>query len=350
MNVTGGSAYSASGTATAENNSVTISGGTAQGNVYGGYAESASDLPTAKNNSVTVNSGGTVRGNVYGGYAYRDSGGRAMATGNNVIISGGTVQGNVYGGFAGSLSGTATGNSVTISGSPILTGNLYGGYVSGGSSFGDVFTDNTLNLKSSGLTVGGLENFEHLNFYLPTSFAAGQTMLTVTGTADLTDGGSRSSTVNVGIDGASSPLQAGEQVVLIDASAGALVVNSGLNTTANGQGMQGVTLQYEFDLLAANNLLTATVTSTGLNEQTKALSEGFLAGMGLVNQGADAIAGQGMEFAVRSARAGLSGGYGLAGFGTLSGGWSRLNTGSHVDMSSLSLMTGLSARNSNPVI
>jgi hypothetical protein len=38
----------------------------------------------------------------------------------------------------------------------------------------------------------------------------------------------------------------------------------------------------------------------------------------------------------------MAGGYGLAGFGTLSGGWSRLNTGSHVDMNSLSLMTGLS--------
>jgi hypothetical protein len=93
-------------------------------------------------------------------------------------------------------------------------------------------------------------------------------MLTVTGIANLTDGfsdtapdnrGSRSSIVNVGVAGASSPLQEGDTVRLIDASsAGAqLVANSDLNTTATGAGMHGVTLKYEFGIEAANNLLTA---------------------------------------------------------------------------------------------
>jgi outer membrane autotransporter protein len=44
----------------------------------------------------------------------------------------------------------------------------------------------------------------------------------------------------------------------------------------------------------------------------------------------------------RAARANADRGYGYAAFGTISGGWSRYNTGSHVDMSSLSLMTGIS--------
>jgi outer membrane autotransporter protein len=92
-----------------------------------------------------------------------------------------------------------------------------------------------------------------------------------------------------------------------------------------------------------NNRLLATVSGAPtVNEQTKALSEGYLAGLALVTQGADVVAGQGLESAVRSARAGLQAGYGLATFGTLSGGWSRFNTGSHVDVSRLSLMTGLS--------
>jgi outer membrane autotransporter protein len=86
----------------------------------------------------------------------------------------------------------------------------------------------------------------------------------------------------------------------------------------------------------------ATVTKAGLNEQTKSLSEGFISGLGLVTQGADMIAGQGMDSAVRAARAGLSGGYGLATFGTISGGSVRYNTGSHVDMHSVSLLAGLS--------
>ena len=61
--------------------------------------------------------------------------------------------------------------------------------------------------------------------------------------------------------------------------------------------MQGVTLKYTFDILTDNNKLLATVSSTGptVNEQAKALSEGFLGGMGLLTQGADVAAGQGME-------------------------------------------------------
>jgi outer membrane autotransporter protein len=79
-----------------------------------------------------------------------------------------------------------------------------------------------------------------------------------------------------------------------------------------------------------------------VNEQTKALSEGFLGGTALVNLGGEVVAGQGMDSAVKSARAGLAGGYGVATFGAVSGGHSRYNTGSHVDVSSLSLMTGFS--------
>jgi outer membrane autotransporter protein len=108
--------------------------------------------------------------------------------------------------------------------------------------------------------------------------------------------------------------------------------------------MQGVTLRYEFDISTMGNQLLATVPGTGprVNERAKALSAGNLAGLALINQGADLIAGQGMSEAIRAARrASLSTGYGLGIFGALSGGWSRYDTGSHLDMSSLSLMTGL---------
>jgi hypothetical protein len=116
-----------------------------------------------------------------------------------------------------------------------------------------------------------------------------------------------------------------------------------VNSTATA--MQGVTLLHNFSLSQDNQNLYAAYADSAAAPQAKALSEGFLGGLALVNQGADAIAGQGMESAVRSARAArgdIAGGYGLATFGTLSGGWSRYNTGSHVDMSSFSLMTGLS--------
>jgi outer membrane autotransporter protein len=269
-----------------------------------------------------------------------------LASGNRVTISDGTVTGTVYGGYAfvdttGNGTGSAINNSVTITGAPDLTvATLYGGWVDdgyGSPGNGDAFTGNTLNLKTSGLTVAGVANFEKLNFYLPTTLTGGQTLLTVTGTADLTDGAGRSSTVNVGIDGSSSPLKKGDTVTLIDA--GMLTTNSGLNPTANGQGMQGVTLAYEFGLDATTdpNKLLATVTQAGVNPQAKALSEGFLAGAALLAQGGDAAAGPGMAAAVQSARLGRNV------FGALSGGSSRYDTGSHVDVQGVSLLAGLSA-------
>lgn len=202
-------------------------------------------------------------------------------------------------------------------------------------------------MKTSGLTVATIGNFEHLNFYLPATLAADGAMLTVTESAYLTektDGSGRSSQVHVGIDGAGSPLQTGDRVTLIDASAATgdrLVTNSGLNPTTKGEGMAGVTLKYEFDLAAdtAAGRLTATVTSVGADEQAKALVEGVMGGLSLVAQGGDTVAGGGMANAV-SAAAG-AGAATVAGFGAASGGSMRFNSGSHVDMHSVSLVAGL---------
>ncbi|MDR2924905.1 MAG: autotransporter outer membrane beta-barrel domain-containing protein, partial [Azoarcus sp.] len=336
LEVKGGYASEQDAPVTVSGNRVTINGGTVGSNVYGGHAYgqgNASATGTASGNSVTINSG-TVSGTVYGGRAESTNGSAtATATNNTVTISGGTVNGNVYGGFALNNSGTvtATNNTVTISGSPTFDPSnsiLYGGDIDG---IGDTFSGNTLNLHSP-ISVYGVKNFQTLNFYLPTTLAAGGTMLTIGsgGDADIT-----ASTVNVGIDGASSPLAVGNQVTLIDASAGTLT-GTPENSTANGQGMQGVTLKYEFDIAAANNMLTATVTSAGVNEQAKALSEGFLADLILVNQGGDLVARQGIHQAVKA-----TGGSGFGTFAAISGGWSRYDTGSNVDMSSLTFLTGL---------
>ena len=331
---------------TASGNTVTINGGTAN-SAFGGLAHVDSMVgpasATASGNTVNL-SGGTIS-NLYGGYAVANYlGGTHTASGNIINISGGTV-GSVIGGAVTAPYGTgvATNNIVTISGSPDLSAaNLYGGYLSMTTS-GDAFTGNTLNVKTSGLTVNNIANFQYLNFYLPSSLSAGDTVMTVTGTADLTGSSGRSSVVNVGIDGSSSPLQIGDTVTLIDA--GTLITNSGLNSSASGTGMQGVTLVYNFDITTENNKLLATVSADAVptvNEQTKALSEGFVSGMGMVTQGADVAAGQGMDSAVSAAKGGsAAGGGAMAGFGAVSGGSMRYNTGSHVDMHSASLMAGL---------
>lgn len=317
--------YNTSGGSTG--NTVTLnSGATVNYSVFGGFATNGG---SATGNTVILNSGATAMA-VYGGWA-EDAG---SASGNTVILKPGATALDVYGGFLSSSAGaTADNNTVIFHSGAIVNGNVYGG-----SRFGSlpIGVGNTLELRGAGQNIGGdLGGFQNLNFYLPSTLAANDTMLSVGGTATITG-----ATVNVGIEGGSSPLKAGDTVTLIDA---ATLTGTPANTTANGQGMQGVTLKYTFDILTDNNKLLATVSSTGptVNPQTKALSEGFLGGMGLVTQGADVAAGQGMDAAVSAAKSGAAGGYGLAGFGALSGGSVRYNTGSHVDMHSLSLLAGL---------
>ncbi|GHT25810.1 hypothetical protein FACS18942_01760 [Planctomycetales bacterium] len=186
---------------------------------------------------------------------------------------------------------------------------------------------------TTGGTIGGNLNAANanLNFYVPTSTVNGNTLLTVNGTADISD-----STVNVGIDGTSSPLQTGEQIRLIDAAGG--LTGKSSNDAANGQGMAGVSLRYEFDLTTTSNQLLATITKVGPNEQTKAFSEARLSQLAFSNQGTDLIADQGLSAALDAAARRMKG---TTLFGTLSGGTSRYNTGSHSDVSGVSLVTGL---------
>lgn len=274
--------------------------------------------PPATGNTVTI-SNGSLGSEVYGGYVNTNG----DATDNAVTIDGGAIGADVYGGFISDAgSGDATGNTVTISGGTI-GGALYGGH----SNTGDAFTGNTLNLKAAGLTVAALGGFQYLNFYLPTTLQAGNTMLMVTGTA---------STVNVGIAGSSSLLGVGDTVTLIHA-AGTLDA-TGINAAANGAGLQGVTLAYQFALAADATDLAATVTGIGISEGAKALSEGYLAGMAGLDRGSDLVSGAGMANAVAAADAGRSA------FVAVSGSSVRSETGSHVDLDQGGLMAGVVQR------
>jgi hypothetical protein len=108
----------------------------------------------------------------------------------------------------------------------------------------------------------------------------------------------------------------------------------------------GVTRIYSLDLTPdpQTGELRGTVISGVADKRAKVLSEGFLSGVGLVATSGDLVAGKGMESAARAAsRAGAAGtGHGFAAFGAVSGGSVRYNTGSHVNMNSLSLLAGLS--------
>ncbi len=171
------------------NNTVNIYGGQAS-ILYGGLAfnnsMTGSITTTASGNTINI-TGGTID-EVYGGSAtsvYRS--GTHAASGNTINISGGTVGSTILGGYVDARygTGTATNNTVTISGSPnLIAANFYGGFLDTHTT-GDAFSGNTLNVRTTGLTVGSVQNFQYVTFYLPSAFSATDTVLTVTGTANL---------------------------------------------------------------------------------------------------------------------------------------------------------------------
>ena len=173
-----------------------------------------------------------------------------------------------------------------------------------------------------------------LNFISPINPTA--PLLKVTGDADVSG-----SAYNVGLSGGTS-LAADSTLTLLEVGAGKTLT---ANNLRQGGGIIQIGSTVAHDITAntaidpASGRLVVNVAQGHATEQAKALAEGFLGGMALNLQGADLIAGRGMHSAVSAA--GNAGEHGFAGFGALSGGSLRYNTGSHVDMRSLSLLTGL---------
>jgi hypothetical protein len=329
VNISGGKfdtiVYGGYSSKTAENNSVNIAGGSFNSKIYGSYSMSGK----AEGSTVNI-AGGSFKGDIYGGYSDKGE-----AAGNMVNISGGVFNGkSIYGGY--SDSGKAGGNTVNISGSPDLkNAGLYGGLVkkSPGSS-----ENNTLNLYSR-TTVKEMRYFQNINFYLPAEPGDGA-MLTVTGDAHITG-----AIVGVGINGASSPLRVGDTIKLIKAGD---LIGAPPNDSGKAIGLQGVTLQYEFDIGVEGDTLFATVTAddprvTGgsggvtVTSRAKALSEGLSANITAINSGGDLISGGGVMKTPR----GSSSEIGSYTFGVTNFGKSRYKTGSHVDSDTLSILAGI---------
>ena len=183
---------------TVTNNTLTMTGGELTTAAYGGLNSAASGAVTK--NRLILQGGKTAA--AYGGY------GAAAVTGNTVTLAGAEVTGDLYGGY--STGGNAADNTVTITGGK-AAGNIYAGYTTGagkttgntvnlgdgaaaalaagtdlsgvtlygGSNAGDV-TGNTLNVKAKDINVKALRNFDALHFHLGDKIGMGSTMLTLT--------------------------------------------------------------------------------------------------------------------------------------------------------------------------
>lgn len=283
--------------------------------------------------------------------------GSAIATDNNNTLSG-VLSGN------GGLTKTGTG-TLTLSGTNTYTGMTT--VRSGTLALGSDLTSNQLTLYGGTVFDRGSHNHSLDNGILSVNGANGQSamykgdlsarnatlnfispvhptqpLLRVTGDADVSG-----SACNVGLAGGTS-LASGSTLTLLEVDPDKTLT---ANNLQRGNGIVQIGSTVAHDITADVNLdpttrrlnaVTAQVSPGRATDQSKALSEGFLGGLALNLQGADLVAGRGMDSAVR-ASSGTDDAerHGFAGFGALSGGSLRYNTGSHLDMNSLSLLTGL---------
>ncbi len=270
--------YSADTSGAKTGRSATINGSTVNHDVYGGYS-SDSD---ASGNTVTIN-GGTV------GTAVSDSlvGGSTnsgSADNNTVTINGGTINATVWGGKG--MGGTSvSGNTVTISGSPtfgagvlvhggvgegdilnntvnILSTVQLAGLIGSESWSGGTVSGNTLNIAASGVTVGssGLSGFQNLNFFLPTTITTSDTMLTVNGTADVTN-----AQIGVKAQDTLANLVKNDKVKLLTATT--LTGGNTISQTTNISVPTGITAvdTYTFNVATEDKSIVATLTNDGGN-------------------------------------------------------------------------------------
>ena len=283
--------------------------------------------------------------------------GSAIATDNNNTLSG-VLSGN------GGLTKTGTG-TLTLSGTNTYTGMTT--VRSGTLALGSDLTSNQLTLYGGTVFDRGSHNLSLDNGILSVNGANGQSamykgdlsarnatlnfispvhptqpLLRVTGDTDVSG-----SAYNVGLSGGTS-LAAGSTLTLLEVGAGKMLTANNLRK-GGGIVQIGSTVAHDITTDVALDpttgrlsAVTAQVSPGRATDQSKALSEGFLGGLALNLQGADLVAGRGMDSAVR-ASSGTDDAerHGFAGFGALSGGSLRYNTGSHLDMNSLSLLTGL---------
>jgi hypothetical protein len=184
-------------------------------------------------------------------------------------------------------------------------------------------------------TLKGDLNAAHgaMNFYVPPTAGNGAILLTLSGVAYI-DG----SWVEVGIDGHSSPLKMNDTLVLIDSASG-LDGKPG-NDKSTGMGLFGNFLRYEFCLSTTPSRLHATVCDIRTTPQAEALPNAHLSGAILGSQSLDLAADPGLAAAQDTLRRGRNI------FVFFEGGSSRYTTGSHIDVDSKLLMTGIAGETS----
>ena len=343
--------------------------------VYSGYAlNSGSGLAEASGNTLELDDT-HASSTVSPGYARNEGSGQAVSEGNTLTLLGGTYDGSIYGGRAYAAGNTAAsgGNTVTLQGdnvdgdgSPSFSAQstvIWGSYALGGNQMYAPSSPNTLNIiDAKGMTAANIRNFSTVKYILP-NMKAQESVLTLTGGADneKTDISNASVSIAVadvrgrnggefGFGGDKSPEN--DRIILLKNDNG--LTSDGWKQEGEITAREGVSLS--FDLAAGTDDTSLYLyrpetiidpsdpdhphpNDTVVNPQTKALAEGWLAGLTLGIQAGNVAADQGIG-AMRYAAVRLDR-EGWLPFGVLDGGSLKYDSGSHIDLQSLSLLAGL---------
>ena len=364
-----------SATSRASGNTVTIENSKIGNLVYGGYAvNESSGIAEASGNILTLKNV-NAPSFIIPGFAWNSGSGKAAAEGNTVTLQGGTYDGSIYGSYAYAAGSAAAagGNTVTLQGDDVFGGGspsfsaqntvIWGSYALGGNQMYAPSSPNTLDIiDAKGMTAANIRNFSILKYTLP-NMTAQESVLTLTGGADneKTDISNASVSVAVadvwgrdggefGFGGDKSPEN--DRIILVKNGNG--LVSDGWKQEGMIIAREGVSLAFE--LAAATDDTSLYLyrpetfidpsdpdhphpNDTVVNPQTKALAEGWLAGLTLGIQAGNVAADQGIG-AMRYAAVRLDRD-GWLPFGVLEGGSLKYDSGSHIDLQSLSLLAGL---------
>lgn len=310
------------------NNRVIVNGGTVSSRVWGGSSISGNIY----NNSIEINSG-QIGNWVYGGWS--TSGG--SVTNNTIVINGGnfTATSGFIGGGVVYSTGKATDNTIAITNSINMpTYALLGGRTWG---TGDAFSGNRLIIKAASINIKSTENFEFYDFYIPSNAAVGNTLLNIAASANITNAHIEVKGITPG-----KALAIGDSFTLINAG----TIN-GTASLVDSTVTQDISLIYDVNIEQNGNTITATIVKSAnsrsfslparINPQTKALSEGRIAGLAFTIQGADLVSDTAIKNALVNTQ---NNNNQLMAFGVAAASDSRYKSGSHVDVDGYSLLAG----------
>lgn len=310
-------------TSTSDASSVVIDGATINADVVGGgYAYGSGSETAVESASLTISnaelgsSGKEV--NVYAGGIASDNAKSSSVESAQLQITATTVSGSVYAGGYGDKSSVGT-SSAALTDTTVL-GELN---FEGSDETSIVFSG----VNSVGSVTGTAQSYAF-------NAADEQTAAVLTvkeGDIDLSEAKSIRAKAKAGQTLINGSVSTGEDtVVVVETPTGDFTYNVEAGT-GNGMGITSGGLQ----------IGESTISGKGeANTNSKTLSEAFLGSVAFVNQGAEFIADEGLNAAVRAAQ----GASGFTAFGAIHGGKSRYETGSHVDLRGTSLAAGAAGR------